>query len=94
MKFITYEVLNRPRVGILIEDKILDFQNSASLINVVTSSQMSELLLEWEQTLDTAENILLNYQKNSVGEVINLSSVKLLAPMPHPTSCRDGLMTD
>lgn len=90
MKFITYEVLNRPRVGILIEDKILDFQNSASLINVVTSSQMSELLLEWEQTLDTAENILLNYQKNSVGEVINLSSVKLLAPVPHPTSCRDG----
>lgn len=75
------------RVGILVQDKIYILSaESAEMPDTIQG-----MLADWENYKSKAAAIemsILNGQYNSAG--IELTSANLLAPVPHPTSCRDG----
>lgn len=75
------------RVGILVQDKIYILSDeSAEMPHTIQG-----MLADWEMYKSKAQTIeasILSGQNKSVG--IDISSSNLLAPVPHPTSCRDG----
>jgi fumarylacetoacetate (FAA) hydrolase len=51
---------------------------------------MKEFLENWEKNLDLARQVAESFKLGKVGFAYNESEVHLLAPVPHPTSCRDA----
>lgn len=90
MKFVSF--LNKDkeqRAGLLIDNNIIDLSNGAKLINHNLASTMSELLKNWDNTLDVSKKITDAYKDNKI-KAENIDDLEMLAPVPNPTSCRDG----
>lgn len=90
MKFVSF--LNKDkeqRAGLLIDNNIIDLSNGAKLINHNLASTMSELLKNWDNTLDVSKKITDAYKDNKIKSE-NIDDLEMLAPVPNPTSCRDG----
>jgi fumarylacetoacetate (FAA) hydrolase len=88
MKFVSY--LNgeqQERLGFLIDNEIVDLKNEATKYNIELPSKMDCFLSESEKHLDLAREVLLMVQSNGFDKV---EVLKKLAPVPRPTSCRDG----
>jgi fumarylacetoacetate (FAA) hydrolase len=87
MKLVTYIHQNQTNLGILINDRVYNMhQADASLPN-----NMRDFLFAGEAAMDKAKQIN-ELLKDGRTELPNLAmqSVVLQAPVPHPTSCRDG----
>ncbi len=87
MKLITFSDNGREQLGILVNDTIY----ATNRVNNSLPATMKELLANWEQGLDalkTLESELKSGTNTTDG--IPYSSASILAPVPHPTSCRDG----
>lgn len=94
MKLISY---NRSplfkRAGILFNDRIYDVESVLK-----SSGRRSDLISSMKQLLDHHDIIMpllhavhLNIEKGDFAEhAFELSEAKILAPVPEPTSCRDG----
>lgn len=90
MKFVSFLNKNKEqRAGLLIDDKIIDLSNGAKSLNYNLASTMSELLKSWDNTLEISKQIIDSYKEGNINHE-NLNDIKLLAPVPNPTSCRDG----
>ena len=88
MKLITYLKSNEMRSGILVNNRIFDLHLSSSKQLPVS---MREILIGGERALDILRNIEV---KTNDGKFIEFSIAYdekiLCAPIPDPTSCRDG----
>jgi fumarylacetoacetate (FAA) hydrolase len=51
---------------------------------------MSKLLNQWEAHHQDLQKLSDEIEKNRLEIGLDVSKVKLLSPVPHPTSCRDG----
>lgn len=90
MKFVSFlNKDNDERAGLLFDNKIVDISNSAKLLGLDTEVKMADLLKNWDNTLDVAKKIEQAFKENHV-EPENQDELTMLAPVPHPTSCRDG----
>ncbi len=78
------------RVGIFYQDKIFDIENSGKLAGLNFPPTMDKLLLDWEKSIDSLYKLFEMIKNFSIESELDLSNVKLLSPVPHPTSCRDG----
>lgn len=87
MKFVS--VLNQnneERLCLLYNDKYADLSNEAKKLNIDLPSKMADFLNLEEDGMNLAQKVQENLSTGFDEVKIN----KLLAPVPKPTSCRDG----
>ena len=87
MKFVTYKNQHATEVGIIVNNQIYPLNQ----INNQIPSKMSDMLLDWDNQLlhsKEVETQILSGQHSELATA--LESANLLAPVPNPTSCRDG----
>jgi fumarylacetoacetate (FAA) hydrolase len=87
MKLVTYLNNNNPKLGIIVNDLIFDVnaQNNA------LPNNMLSLLNQEESGMNALRELELKIKEGKfVENGISFSQVHLLAPVPQPTSCRDG----
>ena len=85
MKLINYLKENTQQLAFLKNDAVYD----CNATNINLPATMNELLRSWESLSAIAEKAY----NNLPGEKLNLISIddiQLIAPVPSPTSCRDG----
>jgi fumarylacetoacetate (FAA) hydrolase len=87
MKLVTYSKNGAEQLAFYIGDKLYD----TTSVNSSLPATMSALLTNWDQHIDTmhkADKALKAGTNNAAG--IAYGDASLMAPVPHPTSCRDG----
>jgi fumarylacetoacetate (FAA) hydrolase len=88
MKLVTYLKEEREQLGILIHDMIYDMD----VLHPDLPNSMNLFLNYWEEYFPVAQagEILLREGTRTSNKAVPLSGVELMAPVPFPTSCRDG----
>ncbi|MBS1589917.1 MAG: fumarylacetoacetate hydrolase family protein, partial [Bacteroidetes bacterium] len=88
MKLVTYLQDGKEQLAFCINNNLYN----TNFANPTLPATMKGLLDNWEQFIDLAkqtnENIISG--KNNTPISGTLTTEKILAPVPHPTSCRDG----
>ncbi|MCB0699589.1 MAG: fumarylacetoacetate hydrolase family protein, partial [Chitinophagaceae bacterium] len=87
MKLVTYSKEGKEQLAFLVNDALYD-TNAA---NDRLPNNMKDLLNEWETLVDVArraEDDIKSGKSNVEGTAY--ASATIMAPVPHPTSCRDG----
>lgn len=88
MKLVTYIKEEREQLGVLIHDTIYDME----VLHPDLPNSMNLFLNYWEDYFPIAQagEILLKEGTRTSNRGVLLSEVQLMAPVPFPTSCRDG----
>ena len=88
MKFVTYEYLEQEQLGIVHDGLVF----AADKLHPDMPHSMAMLLNYWEDLMPLARVIQekLNSGNIAIARGIPIEQVQLLAPVPNPTSCRDG----
>ncbi len=92
MKFLSYQNNNHEeRLGLFINDKIYDLKDSAESFSISFPSTMKCLLAGGEELMALAAQVQDKIlSADTVTRVESGQISKMLAPVPHPTSCRDA----
>jgi fumarylacetoacetate (FAA) hydrolase len=87
MKFVTYKNQHATEVGIIVNNQIYPLNQIDNQI----PSKMSDMLLDWDNQLQRSKEVETQILSGKHSELATaLESADLLAPVPNPTSCRDG----
>jgi fumarylacetoacetate (FAA) hydrolase len=87
MKLVTYAKNNREQLALLWENKLYDLQD----LHPALPSTMNELLTRWEELLPLAQLAQQTLSRlPDLPRGYALEEAVLMAPVPHPGSCRDG----
>jgi fumarylacetoacetate (FAA) hydrolase len=88
MKLVSYIKEEREQLGVLIKDIIYDME----VLHPDLPNSMNLFLNYWDDTYPVAQagEIMLREGTRTSNKGIRLQDVQLLAPVPFPTSCRDG----
>ena len=88
MKLVAYLNEQREHVGVLVNDKVYDME----VLHPDLGGTMSMLLNYWEEAFPIVQagELMLREGTSTSNKGIPLNDVDLLAPVPFPTSCRDG----
>lgn len=89
MKLVSYERNYEERAGIFYENEVFDIQENAYSLEEDCPSTMG-LILKGETELMQVVRDVYNLVKEGKAKSETNKSVKLLAPVPRPVSCRDG----
>src|SRR5207245_804022 len=88
MKLVSYLLNHKEHLGIFHEDKVYNLAESAKKLNKpALPDDMLSFLNQGESAMKTAKEINENIEQLYE---LRTSDYELLAPVPHPTSCRDG----
>ena len=87
MKLVTYSKNGKEQLAFYINDKLYD-TNAA---NNTLPGTMGELLKNWEQYIGAMHETdkAIKDGKNATAGVA-YAAADIMAPVPHPSSCRDG----
>ena len=88
MKLVSYLEEERDRLGVLINDMVYDME----ILHPDLPTSMSMFLNYWEDMFPVAQagEMMLREGSRASNKGIPVGNVQLLAPVPFPTSCRDG----
>ncbi|HKB43955.1 MAG TPA: fumarylacetoacetate hydrolase family protein [Chitinophagaceae bacterium] len=88
MKLVSYIKDEHEQLGVLINNLIYDME----VLHPDLPNSMNMFLTYWEDTYPVAQagELLLREGTRTTTKGILLSDVQLIAPVPFPTSCRDG----
>lgn len=88
MKLVSFLQDEHDRLGVLINDMIYDME----VLHPDLPNSMGMFLNYWEDAIQIAMagELMLKTGERSSNKGIPLSTAQLLAPVPFPTSCRDG----
>ncbi|MHA4811948.1 fumarylacetoacetate hydrolase family protein [Flavitalea flava] len=88
MKLVSYLKEERDQLAILVDGLLYDME----VIHPDIPNSMSMFLTYWDELLPIAQagDLAIREGHISSGKARLLSSVRVLAPVPFPTSCRDG----
>ena len=88
MKLVSYVKDEREQLGVLVNDYIYDME----VLHPDLPGTMSMFLNYWEDAFPIAQagELMLKEGSRTTNRGIPLKDVQLLAPVPFPTSCRDG----
>jgi fumarylacetoacetate (FAA) hydrolase len=88
MKLVTYVKDEHEQLGILINGMVYDME----VLHPELPGSMSLFLNYWEESFPIAQagELMLREGERTSSRGIPLSEVQLIAPVPYPTSCRDG----
>jgi fumarylacetoacetate (FAA) hydrolase len=92
MKLVTYSDNIHQHIGIYIENKIYNLPKAAALKDYKDfPDNMKDFLEEGESVMEFAKELDHQIKTGKLdAHRIHASEVTLLAPVPNPTSCRDG----
>ena len=91
MKFISYlDLDNEERLGLVINDCIYDFFASAKELDFQMPKTMHCFLELLPNTMDVAHKVERAAKEGKINPAIDQRDLKILAPVPHPPSCRDA----
>ena len=91
MRLITYKQHNSdPRVGIFYNNLIFDIRKAAGYLKMETPSFIDQIIKQWEYWLKELNTIYDEIKSGRITAESNREHVELLAPLPHPNSCRDA----
>ena len=87
MKLVTYHYQNTPQTGILVDNNIYPL----NAINPNISITMKSMLENWEVESNLAKSVEADIKTGKYADLATvLIDAQLLAPVPNPSSCRDG----
>lgn len=87
MKIATYLKNGNEQSALLIDEKLYDLQ----LVDVKLPDTLTEMLQDWDKLAPLAKAAVAKIKAGTMDVAYsNLADVTLLAPVPRPTSCRDG----
>lgn len=88
MKLISYSKNNKDQLAILINDKVYD----TDALDKRLPGNMKDFLFAGEAAMNRAKELdkKIKHQTLRITHQPTFNKIKLLAPVPHPTSCRDG----
>lgn len=87
MKLVTYSNQGKEQLALLVNNMLYD----VNAVNSNLPGTMSELLNNWEKHIDAvraADEDIKSGKSKAAG--IAFDGADIMAPVPHPTSCRDG----
>ncbi|MFO7445198.1 MAG: fumarylacetoacetate hydrolase family protein [Ignavibacteriaceae bacterium] len=87
MKLVSFSRINEKRGGIFYDGKVYDIKENAAIINEDCPSTIEVIL--WGET-ETMKGVGKVYDLIKSGKGNPEPEINLLAPVPRPTSCRDG----
>ena len=90
MKLVSFLNNSEERLGLFNHNKIYDLQNSGRGLNIVLPSTMAKYLNEFEILFRQAKKVDDAIKSEKIKSGFEKEKIRLLAPVPHPTSCRDG----
>jgi fumarylacetoacetate (FAA) hydrolase len=90
MKLVSYTYKEKERVGIFYKDKIFDLKDAASELNINLPSRMRKFLEGEDEAFSAAQKVFKKIKTGKIKASFKKEAVKLLSPVPNPTSCRDG----
>ncbi|MBK7091717.1 MAG: fumarylacetoacetate hydrolase family protein [bacterium] len=79
---------NQERAGIFVNGSVYDLSDGARAVGASLPTTMAEFLKGEERAMEFANLVSEAINSGKVTEVAEIA--KMLAPVPHPTSCRDG----
>ncbi len=88
MKLVSYLKEDREQVGILLNEMVYDLE----LLHPDLPNSMNMFLNYWEDMFPMARagELMLKEGTRTSNKAVPLQDLQLLAPVPFPTSCRDG----
>lgn len=86
MKLVTFSDNGREQLGFLVNDKIY----ATTSVNGDLPATMSQLLENWEATIAAMKAANEQLMQGTTLAGIAYTGSNVLAPVPRPTSCRDG----
>lgn len=90
MKFVSYLLNDLEYAGIISQKGIIDIGMWAKRYCYSVPGNMKQILETWDSSYPACKEILERFEFDEHAIGIPEEKVKLLAPVPHPTSCRDG----
>lgn len=92
MKLVSYSEDSDERMGLYIDGKIYNLSDNAhSLGEGILPDNMADFLRYGENAMAIATAVDKKIKESKTGIIsASVSEKNLLAPVPHPTSCRDG----
>lgn len=89
MKLVSFRTHDtNDRLGILVNDKTYDLRANGQIVNIDLPDNMRDFLWAGEKAMDQARDIEEAIKSGKAGKLVG--EVAPLAPVPHPTSCRDA----
>lgn len=90
MKFVSFlNMRNEERLGFVFDQKVYDIQEASKAMKITIPSTMQVFLKDSESNLVLARRIEKAVREEKVS-VVPAAVKKMLAPIPHPNSCRDA----
>lgn len=86
MKFISYLKQGLEQAALLVDGQIYDLQT----LDPQLPNTMRAMLADWEMTSEKAREAETRIKNGGIPSDGSINEVQLLAPVPNPTSCRDG----
>jgi len=88
MKFVSYYRDDQDQLGLVIDDLVYDLDE----LHPELPGSMNMLLTYWEQLMPLVQSTELAVKEGRMfkGKGTPIENIDLLAPVPFPTSCRDG----
>jgi fumarylacetoacetate (FAA) hydrolase len=90
MKFVSYIYKKEERLGLYFQENIYDLKESAKELNIELPDKMKYFLEGEEAAMKKAEKVFNMILENKSVKPLSMEGIKFLAPVPNPTSCRDG----
>lgn len=78
------------KLGLSIDDKIYDLENCGEQLGIKIPSRMNNFLENWDDSFDEAKKIENEIKNGNITKSEEPNNIKLISPVPHPTSCRDA----
>ncbi len=90
MRFVSFLKNNNERLGLFYNDNIYDLKEVGTRFNLNLPDNMLEFLWGGQRTMDLSRQLDDQIKSGNVEASFSRDKVNLLAPVPHPTSCRDA----
>lgn len=87
MKLVSFIQDTKIKFGFYLNGNIFDLFASGQQLNIPMVERMSDFLWDWDRQLDYARKIEEEARR---GNIVAVMPDQMLAPVPFPTSCRDG----
>ena len=90
MKLVSYSTTNTPeRLGLIIDGQLYDVADGGSRLSLEVPETILPLLQQGDRTMDACRKIEESCKSGNFSP-LSPGSYRLLAPVPHPPTCRDG----
>lgn len=90
MKFVSYKYESKECLGIYLNSRIFNLKDSAIQLGLKLPGKMKKFLKNFEDNLLIAKKVEDAITAGTIKNHFNENDITLLAPVPNPTSCRDG----